>query len=201
MKKTISITLALLLAAGAALAQPGMGPRAPQPPKAPRAFCDMDCDHGSGGHGMRQGCGHGMRGQAGMRGMGPMELADELGLSDDQVDRLQDMRLEHRMQMIENRAGVQKAHLKVQSLMHDDNAPEQEVMGAIEELSRVQAEMKKTAYRHRQDMKNVLTADQQAKLEELRKDRRQDRQQWRQNRHQGQQGGQQFRDRRYRSSN
>ncbi len=193
MKKTISFTLALLLVAGTALAQPGMGPRAQQAPKAPKAFCNMDCDYG--GHGMRHGRGHGMR------GMGPMELADDIGLSDEQIDRMQEMRLDHRMQMIENRAAIQKARLQVQSLMRDDDAPEQEVMRAIDELSRVQADAKKTAYRHRQDMTNVLTADQLTKLEELRKERREDRQEWRQNRQPGQQKSQQFRDRRFRSSN
>ena len=171
MKRTAATVafLALLLPFAVA-AQPGMMGKG-------------DCDGpmmGPGGHrgGERCEMGHcGMMKRGGKHGdmVGRLlRLADELKLSDSQRDKLRDMVTAFRLQRIDARAALKKAQVRLRALMRDD-APERQVMRAIDEVAGLRADLQKMRYRHRQQALGVLTDDQREKLKELREDRMKER--------------------------
>jgi Spy/CpxP family protein refolding chaperone len=126
------------------------------------------CDSPGMGRGIGRGMGRGMKGH----GMGPhgiMAMADELELSDDQIDKLQTMATQFRLEKVDKDAALKKARISLQALMRDD-AGESQVFAAMDEVSRLETDLHKTQYRHHQQMKGLLTDEQQKKLKELRCD-------------------------------
>jgi hypothetical protein len=214
MKKVLALGAAALLVAAAVFAQPPApdAPAAPAAPACPQApGMGMGMGQGMGpmhGHGMQ--CGHGMQGKAGMRGgrqgmrgMGRqgnmaglmiMRHAKEIGLSDQQIEQFKTMQEAHRLDMIDARANLEKAQVRVKSLMGDKNAGDQEVLRAIDQVSQARAEIAKKRYLNRQECRSLLTEDQQAKLKELREDRQGNRREMRMER---QDQRRNFRDRRF----
>ena len=172
MKKAIIIVMALALALPlTSFAQ--WGPGSPN--------CDGD-GPGPRHHGMRQGGGDGFgpgHGRMGGRdGMGIHMLlrnADEIGLNEEQQTELKTMAETFRLEQIDRKAALEKARVKLHSLMADDNAVEREVNAQIDELARLRADMQKMRYAHRQAVKQVLNDEQLDKIKELRKQRFEDR--------------------------
>jgi len=146
--------MAVMLAAGAAFAQPG------------------DCPMGGRGDGMGRGGGHGMRGHGGGHGGGGMLLmmADELALTDPQKAEIGQMTEKFGLERIDNEAALDKAELKLRTLKMND-ASDNDILKAMDEVGRLRTEMQKMRFKHRQAMHGVLTAEQQEKLKEMRKDR------------------------------
>jgi Spy/CpxP family protein refolding chaperone len=167
MKKGILILVAaVLLLPLAALAQPAQGdePLCPQ------------------GRGMGQGPGHFCHGPmgAGHRGIRGddepgigylLQVADEIGLTEQQREQLKKMQLEFRTQQIDREAELEKAEVQLRALMTDKNAAEAEVLRKIDDVSRLKGEMQKMRYTHRKQMRGVLTDEQVEKLQQMRKDR------------------------------
>lgn len=167
MKKTALISVVLLLLAALAVqAKPGWG-------------------DGSGGRGQGKGgpgdcrmigdgpgrLGPGHRGQ-GDRGPGHLAaLKTELGLSDAQVSQLETMSVRFRTEMVDLRAAVQKAQIQLRALKRDD-AEAASVNRAIDEVSRLRADLQKQRYNHHLETMGVLTPEQQTELEKLRDQRR-----------------------------
>lgn len=186
MKKAMMISLAAVLMATVAWAQPG--PNCPQPPNAPMApgtgmGCGMHGGPGMMGHG-KMGCGmhgKGMMGR-GTQGAGIDRWAEELDLSDRQLEQLEQMRMDHRMQMIDARAELEKAQLRLRTLMDNENASEQEVMRAIDEVAQIRAGLQKARYSNHQQCLSVLTDNQRDQLEQLREERRDQRRELREDR-------------------
>jgi Spy/CpxP family protein refolding chaperone len=126
---------------------------------------------------------------------------EELELTDQQVDQIETMRTEHQLAMIDRRAELQKAELRLRKLMQEGDAPERDVNAAIDEVARLRADMQKARYQQHQQMLSVLTDAQRDKLEQLMEERHDTRREFRQERRQmrddmqGQRQG--FRDRRF----
>ncbi|HOP07423.1 MAG TPA: hypothetical protein PLF13_09045 [candidate division Zixibacteria bacterium] len=164
MKKGLIFTLtALLLLAGIAVAQPGGG-------KA-QGICDGSGPHGMRGRGMN-GPGPGMGGPGGPGGgpMGVLGMAGDLELTDTQIEAIQGLMEGFQLQMIDHRAEVQKAEIKLRALERD-NASESAVGAAIDELTRLRAQGQKMRYSHQQKVRAQLTADQLKKMDEMRMER------------------------------
>ena len=171
MKKVILISLLSVLMVSAAWAQWGPGPQ---------GNCDkMGMGMGSRGHmeGGRPGChmmkGHGQKGMLGIKMI--LRHADDINLTDTQREQLEQLMVDHQLARVEMKARVEKAQIQVKALMRDMDAPENEVMRAIDEVSRARAEMAKQRYRHRQETLAVLTDAQRDKLTELRNEWREER--------------------------
>ncbi len=170
MKKAILILTALALVIPAALlAQPCP---ADFPQGRGAGFgggnCSVDGQHGFRGH----------RGGRGMKGGGMgafMAFADELELTDGQKDELQTMRLKFQKEKIDQKAELKKAQVDLKALMRDGDASESAVLSQIDAVGDLKTDMRKMQYTHRNEMKAVLTEDQQNKIEELRKERREER--------------------------
>lgn len=175
MKKGIFVLMAVaLLIPLAATAQPGPGD-GPSCPKGHEMGQGQACQHGPGP--MGPGCG--MRGPGFNDDQAPLGrilmMADELGLSEQQRNQLKKMQVDFRMQMIDRDAEVEKAELRLRTMMMDKNAVEAEVDRAIDDVARVRAEVQKLQYGHRKQMRGVLTDEQFEKLQKMREERREDR--------------------------
>ncbi|UCD65107.1 MAG: Spy/CpxP family protein refolding chaperone [Candidatus Zixiibacteriota bacterium] len=158
MKKLLAITLFLALAAASLVAA--------QP--APRGWHDCcDMQFGPKGKLHRAKMKH-----HGMAIKGILAHGDEIGLTDEQRDKLEKMSTAFRTERVDLKAKVEKAQIKLKALMRDE-AAEAEVMAVIDQLSAFKADMQKARYRHRLEVKKVLTAEQIDKLKELRKKKRQ----------------------------
>jgi len=100
-----------------------------------------------------------------------LKMGDEINLTDKQRENLEKMQVEFQMQRIDHKAEVEKAELRLRTLMHDEDAAEGEVLRGIDEVTRLKAEMQKKRYMHRKQIRQLLTDEQFDKLKELRKKR------------------------------
>lgn len=170
MKKTLVLTLILALAAfSVAMAQPGTGRG--------QANCDGNGPHfgnrgPGGGHGFKHpgkdGRGFGQnQGMPGVRFL--LRFADELELTDDQVDKLETMQTEFALERVDLDAKIEKAQIEFRSLMRDE-APQTEVNAAIDNVTSLRAEKQKMHYSHFLAAKNLLTGEQVDKIKDLKKE-------------------------------
>jgi len=165
MKKGIITLVAFALLTPLTLvAQPGPGGQ---------AFCpDGPRWMGQRHHGMY--CDQPGRGDRGP-GIGRLLMAaDEIGLTDEQEDQLEQLQVDFKMEQIDRKAEMQKARVQLRTLMRDDNAVERDVFRMIDDLSRMKADMQKMRYTHRLQIHSILTEEQIEKMKELRRERRGD---------------------------
>jgi Spy/CpxP family protein refolding chaperone len=101
-----------------------------------------------------------------------LAVADEINLTSDQKDKLKKLMVDFKLAQVDQKAKVKKAEIKLRALMRDEDANDSEVMTAIDEVARLKAELQKLRYRHRKEVRSLLTAEQIEKLKELRKERR-----------------------------
>ena len=98
-------------------------------------------------------------------------LGDQIGLTDDQRDQLRSMGAGFQLARIDAEAELKKAHLAMKMSMAEPEASETDVFRAIDEVSRLRADMQKLQYQHQTQMRSILTDEQINKLKELRADR------------------------------
>jgi Spy/CpxP family protein refolding chaperone len=102
-----------------------------------------------------------------------LQMDDEIGLTDAQEDRLQEMMFEFQTQMVDQQAKIKKARIQLQALRMNDGS-ENEVFAAIDKLSDLKAEAQKLRYSHRKQVLGVLTEEQLDKVEDLQERRMKD---------------------------
>jgi Spy/CpxP family protein refolding chaperone len=124
------------------------------------------------GDGPGMGPGHGGRGGGGHFPGMLLRNADELELTDQQIEKLEDIQVQFQTERIDARAQVAKQKVKLRSLMRDENADETDVMVAIEQQANLKAELHKLQYKHRKAVAAVLSQEQKDKLKALAKERR-----------------------------
>lgn len=110
--------------------------------------------------------GHRMKKGGGIRAL--LRHAQELDLSDSQVEQLENLQFEFKMASIDQEAAIKKAQVKLKRIKQDDAAPEAEVMEAIDLAAGAKAEMAKMQYSHRREIMASLTEKQREKLDQLR---------------------------------
>lgn len=103
-----------------------------------------------------------------------LRAADEIGLSDEQVAKLKEMRIDFKMAAIERRAEVEKASVQLKFLMADPESSEREVHAAIERVAGLKAEMHKMKFSAHRNVTSLLTESQRDKIEARRKEMRSD---------------------------
>lgn len=100
-----------------------------------------------------------------------LAMSDTLNLTDAQQLKLQEMMVNFQLERVDQTAKLKKAQIKLKALMRNDNAAENDVMTAIDNVASLKAEMKKMAYRHMEEAKKVLTKAQIGQLKQLRQER------------------------------
>jgi protein CpxP len=131
---------------------------------------------GCGGHNMGRGMGKGMemggcfrQGDDDERGPECMlEMAKELGLTEQQITQIKKLRHDFQLQQIDRRAELDKAELAMRELRGNDKSAESEVLAQIDKLGQLRTQQEKAMYSHRRAIQSVLTEEQRTKLQTLR---------------------------------
>lgn len=133
------------------------------------------------GHGLGQGAGQeeGMMGpHHGEFGFGSWllpgkwwkipEVQKELNLSNDQINKLEDMLLQHKKEMIDLKSSIAKKQLDLEALLDKDNVDDKTIMQKVDELIAMRGDLQRRYIKMILDMKKVLNPEQFKKLKELR---------------------------------
>jgi Spy/CpxP family protein refolding chaperone len=143
--KLIHGFMAMLLMAGGAAA---IAQDAPPPPP------DMHARH-----------------MADMHGEVPPEMwskvADQLGLSQDQRTKLDTIRQQNRINLIDLHASLEKEEATLEPLMKADTPDEGKITSQIDRVAQARAELEKAHARMLLQIRTVLTADQWSKLQAM----------------------------------
>jgi len=166
MKKTIVLTLLLALAVSSVVVAQNPGRQGQ------RGFADWP------GDGPRMEGHRGFRGHD--KGFGQdqkmpgiqriLAHGDEINLTDQQREKLEKMAVDFKLAAVDQKAKLEKAQINLHAFMRDDGVAESTVMAAIDEVSDLKAEMQKMRYRHFQQAKSVLTAEQIDQLKDMRRE-------------------------------
>ncbi|GEM_PF-4421859 len=126
--------------------------------------------HGPGmGPGPAPGPGPGM-------GPGPMGLGNwwrnpglktELGLTDDQVKKIEDAWYASVEAEVDLRAAAEKAHLELARLLHRETLDDEALAKAIDRVTEADAALARNRLQRRVEIAKILTPEQRRKLEEL----------------------------------
>jgi Spy/CpxP family protein refolding chaperone len=124
------------------------------------------------GRGEGRGCeeGRGM-GPGEGRGMGPRHffgdparMQEELGLTDEQVNKISAINLEHRKQMLTMREQIDPKRTHLRKLLLEENVDLGQVRQLLKEIADLQVEVRMLRIRHRMEIEKVLTTEQRSKL-------------------------------------
>ena len=156
----------LLFAGAVALAQ--QPPAQPPQPPAPQR-------QGMGpGMGMGMGRGMGMGPQPGRggpmeRGMGRWwkdpQMVEKLGVTADQQKKMDDIFQQHRLQLIDLTATVEREEVTLQPLMAADQPDEPKIIAQIDKVAQARAELEKANARMLLGIRRILTPEQWKKLQ------------------------------------
>ncbi len=92
------------------------------------------------------------------------ELAKKLNLTDDQVQKMEQIFQQSRLKLIDQRATVEKAEVTLQPMLEADRPDEAQVLAQIDTVAQARAELEKTKARMLLGIRQVLTADQWKQL-------------------------------------
>jgi Spy/CpxP family protein refolding chaperone len=116
---------------------------------------------------------NGMQGQGGRAlGMGPAgrwwtdpQLAQTLGLTDDQKQKMDDVFQKNRLSLIDLSAALQKQEAIMEPLLQADRPDEAKVLAQIDKVASARAELEKANARMLFGIRSVLTPEQWKKLQ------------------------------------
>jgi len=91
-------------------------------------------------------------------------MAQKLGLSADQVKRMDDVFQQYRLQLIDLNATLQKQELILEPLVSADQPDEQKILAQIDRVVQARAELEKANARMLLGVRRILTQDQWQKL-------------------------------------
>lgn len=134
-------------------------------------------------HGGPGGGGPGFGGPDGMgfgpHGLGPglhwcqdPAVAEELGLTDNQIETIEDIIYEAQNRMIDLRADVERERLELQNTIQDGNFNVNTVEGQVDAMVESFAQLKKEQIMMFVEVMNVLTPEQREEIQNLRGERR-----------------------------
>lgn len=124
-------------------------------------------------------------------GFGPMgrggwwknsKIAEELKLTDQQKQQLEKTFTDYRLQLIDQRAAVEREETKLQPLMDADQLDKAKINSQLDALIAARSKLEKTAAMMHVSMREILTPDQWKQLQAMHAQRREMRQDRRQGR-------------------
>jgi len=124
-----------------------------------------------------------MRGEHGRWWNNP-QVVEKLNLTDEQRKSMDDIYQQHREQLIDLRASVEKAEVAMEPLMNADQPNESAVLSQIDKVAQARSELEKANARFLFQLRSKLTPDQWKQVQEFRQSHDGMRRQWR-----GRQGG------------
>ena len=174
--KVVALLVVLFVLTLPALAQDQPSPNPPMNPGMSCPMGGMGQGMMGGGMGMGQGMGQGMGGMHGMQCMCPMcgmmgmggtlpgqmfiMRAQMLGLTDDQINKIQGIQTDFRRQQIKTGSDIQLAQIDLQQEMMKDSPDMAKVEPTIKRINGLQAELQIAGVKASLASKNVLTPQQ-----------------------------------------
>jgi len=169
MKTVLSLVGLVLLLTWPMRAQEGLpAPPSPGGPDDPTAGAPAPPPDPRGAQGPRH------FGPPPMHGMGfgawwkNSEIVSKLQLSDDQVKRIEQAYLGHRLKLVDLRADLEKQELQLGPLLEADQPDEQKVASQIDQITSARGRLEKENAMMMLAIRRVLTVDQWKKLQSLR---------------------------------
>ena len=101
-----------------------------------------------------------------------LRIHKELNLSEKQEKQLQDLHFNIAKQMIQVRSQLQLARLELKRMLAEEEADRDLIFNQIEQISKIQAEMKKIQIEKQLAFREILDKKQLGKLRELRMERK-----------------------------
>ena len=89
---------------------------------------------------------------------------DDFGLNDNQINQLNQMMTEFELEKVDLQAALQKAKITWRALIRNIDAAEADVMNAIDNVARAEADLRKMRYHHLKAARGVLQPEQQNNL-------------------------------------
>ena len=120
---------------------------------------------------------------------------DDLGMSDEQKAKIRALRQAFRKERVRAQAELRIQRMELADLMRAENPDRAAIARKLKENSEARNTQMLAMFDHRQEVRSLLTPEQQAKMKEMRKGRRGHRRMGRQGRR-GRDGGRGFRGRR-----
>lgn len=99
------------------------------------------------------------------------DTVQKLQLSNQQVQQLEQTFIDHRMRLIDQQAALEKEHLKLQSLMDQDQPREAQVLAQVDQVQAARGRLEKEFTAMSLDFRKILTPDQWRKLQSMRPER------------------------------
>lgn len=96
------------------------------------------------------------------------EMAQKIGISDAQVQKLDQVVLDHRLKMIDLHAALEREEVKLHPLMEAANPDENQILTQIDKVAAQRAQVEKANVQFMLAMRRVLTPEQWKKLKEAR---------------------------------
>jgi Spy/CpxP family protein refolding chaperone len=94
-------------------------------------------------------------------------LAQQIGLTDDQKKKMDAIFEQHRLQLVDLNATLEKDEIMLHPLLQADQLDEQKVLSQIDAIAQARAELEKAHARMLFGIRKVLTPDQWKKLQTL----------------------------------
>ena len=111
-----------------------------------------------------------------MRGMGPMmlgpEMMDKLELTKEQKDNIENIRTSHRKDMIAKNAERSLAEIDLRDMLKKDKPDMNLIKDQLQKIANISVDIQYARIKTQMDVKNVLTDEQKAKLEQFAKERK-----------------------------
>jgi protein CpxP len=93
------------------------------------------------------------------------ELAQKIGLTDGQISKMEKIFQDHRLQLIDLHAALEKAEVVLEPMINADHPDEQQTLAQIDKVAQARANLEKSNARMLFAIRNVLTPEQWKKLQ------------------------------------
>ncbi len=96
------------------------------------------------------------------------EMVQNIGLSDAQVQKLDQLAQDHRLKMVDLRAAVEREEVRMKPLMENATPDESQIMAQIDKLAAARVQLQKANVQFMLASRRVLTPDQWKKFKSMR---------------------------------
>jgi len=100
-----------------------------------------------------------------------MMLADELQLTDEQIEQFKDLKYEMEKKAIDLRANLEKERLELKRMMDADKPNRRAVISQAEKVHGIEGKLNVQRIEHELDIADILTDQQRTRLKELHRER------------------------------
>jgi Spy/CpxP family protein refolding chaperone len=94
------------------------------------------------------------------RFMNHERLIDQLNLTDEQKDKIETLRLQHKKEMVDLKAELEKREIELAEARNKDNISRNEVIPSVENINKIKNEIALKVANHRMDIYELLTDEQ-----------------------------------------